>query len=179
MTELMSDKHLTPETFVDVLEGAPVDVSRRQHLSVCVECQQELAELTQTLQLVASSERVAEHVESTPAPIVRAPARRGRVVAVVAAAIVVSLVAYSLVSPVAAPPGSIETAELDEFLPPVDEDHEFQLLLALSDALTGASVDGDDFDLSVEGAPDPSRLTPTEQKLFLESLEQELDRSSS
>ena len=38
MTSERQPDHLTPEVFVDVFEGSPVDASWRQHLENCDQC---------------------------------------------------------------------------------------------------------------------------------------------
>ena len=52
MTSERQQDHLTPEVFVDVLEGSPVEASWRQHLENCSDCRQELEALEQTLAIL-------------------------------------------------------------------------------------------------------------------------------
>lgn len=67
-------------------------------------------------------------------------------------------------------------AEIEELLPPIDQDEEFQFLLALSDA-TGEEL-AEIARPAFEGfALDPGRLTPGERGRFVERLTEEM-RSS-
>lgn len=159
--------HLSPEAFVDVIDGAPVDASWRQHLESCERCRRELDELRETLSLFNAE-------TSAPAPASPPRGSTPRWVAVAAAVLVTVLGGYwfSLDREVPQP-----LAESEELLPPIDEDEEFQLLLALSNAV--------DDDLPEVGnvvddalAIDPSRLTPEEQELLVEQLTEEMRSSS-
>jgi len=162
--------HLSPEAFVDVIDGVPVDASWRQHLESGERCRRELDGLRETLSLLDVN-------AETSAPAPGTVPRRGpapRWVAVAAAVLVTALGGYWLSLDRESPPPS---AESDELLPPIDEDEEFQLLLALSNSVdddlpeVGSVVDD-------ELAIDPSRLTPEEQELLVERLTEEMRSSS-
>lgn len=162
--------HLSPEAFVDVIDGAPVDASWRQHLASCERCRGELEELRETLSLLDAN-------AETSAAAAASPPRRGPTrgwVAVAAAVLLIALGGYWL-SVNRELPGP--SADSEELLPPIDEDEEFQLLLALSNAVgdnlpeVGGLVDD-------ELALDPSRLTPEEQELLVEQLTEEVRSSS-
>lgn len=168
MSDQHGAKHLTPEAFVDMIDGTPVEASWRQHLESCERCRRELDELRGTLSLLSTD-------TSAPAPTL--PPRRRPVpgwMAVAAAVLFAALGGYWL-SVDRELPGP--AADAEELLPPIDEDEEFQLLLALSNAVeddlpeVGSVVDD-------ELALDPSRLTPEEQELLVERLTEEMRSSS-
>lgn len=170
MTSKKENGHLSPEVFVDVVEGVPVDASWQQHLSACPACQEELGELEQTLSLLNED---TETVLPTTEPA-REPRGLPAWMVTAAAALVAAVGLYWLaVERDASTPTSVE---LEELLPPVEEDEEFQFLIAVSGAA--------DEDLVEIAAPvfdsfalDPQRLTPGERQLFVERLTEEM-RSS-
>ena len=175
MTSEHETSHLSPEIFVDLVEGSPVEASRQQHLSTCAQCREELMELEQTLSLLHEDTGASALLEPVR------PARRGFPAwAATAAAVLMAAVGlYWLVAekgPGAAVPRL--NAEIEELLPPIDEDQEFQFLLAVSDATT------EDSELVEITAPvfdglalDPAPLTPGERQRFVERLTEEM-RSS-
>jgi len=155
--------HLPPEIFIDVAEGSPVDASRRQHLEHCAECRQELEQLEETLAIL-------HHDVGAAAPAVRQRLRWWLATAATIAIAVSALYWMSLdrsgTGAVAAREGAVE-----ELLPPVEQDQEFQLLLALSGALDEEEEISGAASLSFEGFPlDASDLTPTERQRFVEEL---------
>lgn len=155
MTTERERDHLTPEAFVDVSEGSPVDASRRQHLEDCSECRQELEELEQTLAILHEDVGLA-------APPAR-PRLRGWLATAAAIAIAVSAVYWMNVDAPA------QVVAVEDLLPPVEQDQEFQLLLALSGAMD-EELDGA-ASPPFEGFPlDASGLTPTERQRFVEEL---------
>ena len=170
----MTNEHLSPEVFVDVLEGSPVDASWHQHLSTCSQCREELRGLEQTLALVS----VDANAPPVAVSMSMRPMQPTRVVPAWAAAVGAALLAavgvYGFFATRDTSPAS--SAEMEELLPPVDEDQEFQLLLALSDA-----TDAELVEIAVPSfdgfALDPARLTPGERQRFVERLTEEM-RSS-
>lgn len=168
MTSERQEEHLSPEVFVDVLEGSPVKASWRQHLENCTDCRRELHDLEQTFSLLN------EDVENA-APVASPPPKRALPpwVATAAAVVIAAVAAYWVAVRDTTAPAA---AELEELLPPVDQDEEFQLLLALSDAMDEelADVAGPAFEgLSM----DLAWLTAAERQRFVERLAEEM-RSS-
>ena len=167
MTRERERDHLTPEIFIDVAEGSPVDASRRQHLEHCSECRQELEQLEETLAILhddvgaaapaASAVRQLRWWLATPATI----------------AIAVSALYWMSLDRSGTGAASAREGAVEDLLPPVEQDQEFQLLLALS----GAMDEEEEEDISgaaspsFEGFPlDASGLTPNERQRFVEEL---------
>ena len=169
MTRERERDHLTPEIFIDVAEGSPVDASRRQHLEHCSECRQELEQLEETLVILHDDVGAA-------APAVR---QRLRWWLATAATIAVAVSALYWMSLDRSGTGaaSARKGAVEDLLPPVEQDQEFQLLLALSRAVDEEEEEEDEDEirgaasLSFEGFPlDASGLTPTERQRFVEEL---------
>lgn len=158
MTTERERDHLTPELFIDVAEGAPVDASRRQHLENCSECRQELAQLEQTLAILHDDLGAA-------APSAR---HRLRWWFATAAAIAVAVSALYWTNHEQSPT-SAEVSEAEQLLPPAEQDQEFQLLLALSGAMD-EDLDGPASWSFEEFRLDAGALTPTERQRFVEEL---------
>ncbi len=164
------NEHLAPDVFVDLLEAAPVDASHRQHLAACAHCRAELDELRGTLLLFRPSET----------PSVQTVGRNGHWlswVAVAAAALVATVGFYwrfDVSEPVAP-----KAVAIEQMLPPLERDAEFQLLLVLTEAL------GDEWDpeearaFEVEPGLDPGDWTASERRRFVEKLTEEWRSRSS
>jgi len=168
MTSERQQDHLTPEVFVDVVEGSPVDASWRQHLENCTDCGQELEELEQTLAIL--NEDVG-----TAAPFAPRSAERSlsRWWATAAAVVIAASAAYWMnVERSGTAPTLAEVPEVEDLLPPLEQDEEFQLLLALSGAMDEelddvASPSFEGFALDAFVFPG---LTPGERQRFVERL---------
>ena len=167
----MSDRseHLAPEVFVDFLDAAPVDASHRQHLAGCERCRAELDELRGTLLLLSPSE--------TPSSEADGRNRHWLSWAAAAAALVATASVYwgfDVSEPVAP-----QAVAIEEILPPLEQDAEFQLLLALTDAL-GEEWDSEEASaFESETGLDPGDWTAGERRRFVEKLAEELRSSSS
>ena len=169
MTNERTRDHLTPEVFIDVLEGSPVDASRRQHLADCSDCRRELEELEQTLAILHED-------VGTAAPPVRRGLRWWLAMAA-AVAIAVSALYWVNLDRSGIAPASAEVAEAKDLLPPLEQDGEFQLLLALSGAMDEEEEEeiSDVASPSFEGLPldafvSSGSLTPAERQRFVEEL---------
>lgn len=163
------EQHLTPEVFVDFIEGSPVDASWRAHLDECRACRVELTELERTLAVLRADTDATAPLAAPPRTRV-APAWLG-----VAAAVVLLSVGAAWLW-VEKTPTATTSVPLEELLPPVEQDDEFRFLLAVSDAndvelfeVSEPAFDG--FEL------DPGRLTPSQRQQFVERLTEEM-RSS-
>ena len=169
MTSERQQDHLTPEVFVDVLEGSPVDAPWRQHLENCSECRQELEVLEQTLAIL--HEDVV-----TAAPLARPPVQRSfsRWLATAAAVVIaVSAVYWLNLDRSGTAPASVEVPEVEDLLPPLEQDEEFQFLLALSGAMDEEldDVASPSFEeLTLDAFVFPGGLTPGERQRFVERL---------
>lgn len=172
MTSARKPDHLTPEVFIDVLEGSPVDASRRQHLENCSDCRQELEELEQTLA------RLHEDVGAV-APVAPPPVRRRLrwwLATAAAVAIAVSAAYWMNLDRSGIVPASADVEDVEDvedLLPPLEQDEEFQLLLALAGAMD-EELDGV-ASPSFEGLPPEAfvfsgGLTPAERQRFVEEL---------
>ena len=157
---------LTPEVFVDVLEGSPVDAFWLQHLENCSDCRQELGELEQTLAIL--NEDVGSAAPLAPSPVRRSLSRWW---ATAAAVVIAVSVAYwmNLDRSETAP----ASAEVEDLLPPLEQDEEFQFLLTLSgamdaelDEVVSPSFEG----IALEAFVYPGSLTPEERQRFVERL---------
>ena len=167
----MSDRseHLAPEVFVDLLDAAPVDASHRQHLAECQLCRAELEELRGTLSVLIPSDGPSSEADGRKRHWLRW-------VAAAAAAIVATASVYWGFD-VSEPVGSRAVA-IEELLPPLERDAEFQLLLALTDAL-GEEWDSEEVSgYESETGLDPGDWTAGERRRFVEKLAEELRSSS-
>jgi hypothetical protein len=183
MAEMKDDEpgidHLTPELFVDLLEGGPVAASRRQHLDRCAACREELAELSAALALVKSADPVDAVVPGPAAGSSRAasPSRLRRWIPWLSAA---ALLAMALL--LARDSGRVVSREGDEgaidaLLPSVEQDADFQILRALSEELGEEAL----FDELYDAGPIPSDLsdlTPAERGNLLDRLAEDLKARS-
>ena len=156
--------------FVDFLDSAPVDASHRQHLAGCEHCRAELDELRGTLLLLSPSETPSSEADG-----------RNRhwlswVAAATAAFVATAGVYWGFdVSEPVAP----QAVEIEEILPPLEQDAEFQLLLVLTDAL-GEEWDFEEASaLESETGLDPGDWTAGERRRFVEKLTEEMRSSSS
>ncbi len=147
----MANQHLTPELFVDLLEGAPVDAERTRHLASCAACRLELEELRETLGVVRSTTLSAS------------AGRRYMTWAAAAAAVLVAMLFFHGRAPV----------ENDEILPPIGEDLDYQLLRELSRELS----DEEPLVPLLEAFEVPE-LTPAEEHDFLERLASDMRSTS-
>ena len=172
MTSERQQDHLTPEVFVDVLEGSPVDASWRQHLESCSDCRQELEALEQTLAIL--KEDVGTAASLAPPSVERSLSRWW---ATAAAVVIAAGAAYWMsVDRSGTAPTSAEVPEVPEvedLLPPWEQDEEFQFLLALSGAMdeelddvASPSFEG----FALEAFVFPGDLTPGERQRFVERL---------
>ncbi len=164
----MSDRseHLAPEVFIDFLDSAPVDASHRQHLAGCEHCRAELDELRRTLLLLRPSE--------TPSSEAHGRNRHWLSwVAAAAAALVATAGVYWGFD--VSEPADLQAVAIEEILPPLEQDAEFQLLLVWTDAL------GEEWDSALESETglDPGDWTAGERRRFVEKLTEELRSSSS
>jgi hypothetical protein len=157
MENRSSNHHLDPETFVDLLEGAPVDASHRQHLGRCEECRRELEDLRETLALLESEDEGKQG---------SVPARRFRYLwwAAAAAVLVAALASLSRNGPVP------EATELESLLPPIEEDSDYRLLLSISLETADAEVVLDAVEASTPFASDPVELPPDERTRIAEEI---------
>jgi hypothetical protein len=151
--------HLTPEQFVDLLEGSPVEAEVRQHFSSCVECRQELRGLEETLGAVRAESRA-------PSSLLRQASWMGA-----AAAIVAAVVFLYRGAPENAP--YPEGAEF-QILAPIGEDPDYRLL----EALSGQIVDDETLALPLADFPDASELDSGELRDLVERLAQEMSTKS-
>lgn len=163
MTRERERDHLTPELFIDVAEGLPVDASGRQHLENCSECRQELEQLEQTLAILHDD-------VGTAAPPVRQTLRWWLATAA-AIAISVSALYWMDLDRSGTAPASAQVGAVEDLLPPMEQDQEFQLLLALAGAMDEGEEISGVASPPFEGFPlDASGLTPTERQRFVEEL---------
>jgi len=161
MTSERRRDHLTPEVFVDMVEGSPVEASRRQHLEHCLECRQELEELRQTLSILH------EDVGTVAPPA--GTRLRWWLATAAAIALAVSALYWMTLDTSGIAPLSTRTVEVEDLLPPVEQDEEFQLLMALSGSMA-EELDGA-VSPSFEGLPlEASGLTPAERQQLVEEL---------
>lgn len=194
MTDDAGIEHLTPELFVDLLEGAPVAADRRQHADHCARCREELAEISATLARLRSADRgdsvVLAAVTGSSRSI--APSRLRRYVPWLSAAALL-LLALLLVRDrgrlayVARDArdarderheGDISAlSEADALLPSMDEDADFQILRTLSEEIGGEALFDDVYD-SGTIPPDVIELTPAERRNLLGRLAQDLNTRS-
>jgi hypothetical protein len=159
MPDRISEEHVSPETFVDLLEGAPVDASHRQHLARCQDCRRELEELERTLSVLRTD---------AGAELPAVPARRWqRTVFWAGAAAVLALV---LVSQPRNPSDGSASTEAEQFLPDIDEDPEYRVLLAISLETEDSEVVLDAVHFSEPFSPDLYELTPSERRSLAEEL---------
>ena len=166
MTRERERDHLTPEIFIDVAEGSPVDASRRQHLEHCSECRQELEQLKETLAILHDDVGAA----APAAPAVRQRLRWWLATAATIA-IAVSALYWMSLDRSGTGAASARKGAVEDLLPPVEQDQEFQLLLALSGAMDEEEDISGAASPSFEGFPlDASGLTPTERQRFVEEL---------
>ena len=169
----MSDRseHLAPEVFVDFLDAAPIDASHRQHLAACEHCQAELDELRGTLLLLSPSET----------PSSEADGRNRHWLSWAAAAAAAALVATASVyrGLDVSEPVAPHAVAIEEILPPLEQDAEFQLLLVLTDALDEEWDSEEASAFESETGLDPGDWTAGERRRFVEKLTEELRSSSS
>jgi hypothetical protein len=170
MSDRSDSGHLTPELFVDVLDGTPIDVSHKQHLEQCGHCRAELDELRGTLALITPNEAASLTADSRKRLWVRW-------LAAAAALLIATLGVYWRldVSGEAAP----NAAEIEAMLPPIEQDGEFQVLLTVAEGLD-AEWDFDEpsaFESDI--GLDPGEWTAAERRRFVEKLAEELRSSSS
>ena len=169
MTSQRPHDHLTPEVFVDVVDGSPVDAFWHQHLESCSECRQELDELEQTLAVL--DEDVVTAALLAPRPVARSFPRWW---ATAAAVVIAASAAFWInLDWSGNAPASAEVPEVEDLLPPLEQDEEFQFLLALSGAMdeevddvASPSIEGLGFDAFVFSGG----LTPGERQRFVERL---------
>lgn len=169
MWNRFSSEHLSPETFVDVLEGAPVDAAHRQHLSACQECRGELDGLEKTLSTLKSA-RDGERGANFSRRLWRY-ARWASAAAVLVLTLVSQTRAPSHVAAPAAPEGVM-------LLPPIDDDGDYRLLLALAREAGDSDVLLDAVQFSTPFSSDPSELTPDERERLGEEIAEALRSSS-
>jgi len=169
MTSQRQQDHLTPEVFVDVLDGSPVDASWRQHLESCSECRQELDELEQTLAIL--NDDVATAAFLAPPPVERSLSRWW---ATAAAVVIAASAAFWInLDWSGNAPASTEVPEAENLLPLLEQDEEFQFLLALSGVMDDELDDGasPSFEgLAFDAFVFSSGLTPGERQRFVERL---------
>jgi hypothetical protein len=170
---MSTNEHLTPELFIDLLDGAPVAAECRLHLTECAECREELRELEETLGLLRSGEK-----DERPAPPARASRRYAYLWWAVSAAAVLVAVLLSLDRGSDAVDSSPAARAEEMLLPPIEEDDDFRLLLALSEE--SEEIDFLDEVNAFPGLhpPDASGLTPGERQNLLEELARDMRSSS-
>ena len=175
MSSERQQDHLTPEVLVDVLEGSPVEASWRQHLENCSDCRQELEALEQTLAIL--KEDVGTAAPLAPPSVERSLSRWW---ATAAAVVIAAGAAYwmsvdrSGTAPTSAEvPEVAKVPEVEDLLPPLEQDEEFQFLLALSGAMdeelddvASPSFEG----FALDAFMFPGGLTPGERQRFVERL---------
>ncbi len=187
MSEQSANRHLPPDIFVDVLEQAPVDASWRRHLQSCERCAEELASLEASLSWVqadALDEPLGpgetDRPIHAPAGGLR-PARRASswLWLASAAALALAALVISRGAPLTAPTFDTVT-DLEEILPPIELDEEFQWLIGLTDG-----DEGDEEELGfmadsplVDSMPEAEGLTAEERADLLEQLAEEMRASS-
>jgi hypothetical protein len=150
--------HLTPEQFVDLLEGSPVEAEVRQHLSTCFECGAEFRGLEDTLGAVRAESRAPSSF--------RRHATWGAAAAILAAAVFLYRGA-----PESEPHG--ESVEL-RILAPLGDDADYRIL----EALSGQLVDDETLALPLADFPDASELDSGELRDLVERLAQEMSEES-
>jgi hypothetical protein len=153
------NEHLTPEEFVDLLEAAPFEAGRRQHLESCLSCRRELHELEETLGMVKAEARGVPRLR-------RQVAWLGAAAAIAAAV----LILYRSGGELEAPSEALEI----QLLAPLEEDSEYRVL----EAFAGELKDDDALALPVADFPDPSELTSSELRRLAEGLAREMSETS-
>lgn len=159
MKDGVAGEHLNPELFVDLLEAAPVEAERRQHLASCVECRRELRDLEEALGMVKAEARGGSRF------------RRYGLWAGAAAAIVAAVALFYRSIPLSEP--QPEAAEI-RLLAPIGEDPDYGILEALSPQLES----DDALALPFPDFPDASELNSRELQDLLERLARETDTTS-
>jgi hypothetical protein len=159
MKEEVAGAHLTPEQFVDLLEGSPVEAVVRRHLSTCAECGTELRGLEETLGAVRAESRA-------PSSFRRHAAWLGAAAAIAAAAVFLY-------------PGAPESEPLGEsvelrILAPLGADADYRIL----EALSGQWVDDETLALPLADFPDASELDSGELRDLAERLAREMSTKS-
>lgn len=176
MADESTTEHLSPEIFVDLLDGAPLDAAYRQHLRNCSGCRQELAGLERTLSVVGPA--LAGEVEgpdSTVSPMDRTAKTEWRYAVWASAAAVLLSV---LVSRPRHPSVTSTAAEYETLLAPIEEDEDYRLLLTLSRDVEDPEFLFDAVQYKAPFSPDPNELTPAEQTSLLGALARALRSSS-
>jgi len=152
-------EHLTPEQLVDLLEAAPVEAERRQHLASCIECRRELRDLAETLGMVRAEARAAPGF------------RRILFWAGAAAAVVAGVTLLYRGVPGSEPyPAAAEI----QLLAPIGEDPDYRILEAFSRQLS----DDDALALPLTDFPDASELNSGELRDLVERLAREMGSTS-
>ena len=188
MNDRGADQHLTPEIYIDLLDGAPVEASHRLHVERCDACRRELDELTGTLTLLSSAEE--REVIGIAGPEEIRPRGKGLGMWLVAAA--AFLVTVVLIYPTVKPDGWSDgrpdawmsernsiVSEPEGLLLPAERDEAFQLLLALTDEVAGSEAMafvGEETDFVLSAIDE---LTPEERGLVLKRLAEEMRSSTS
>jgi hypothetical protein len=151
-------EHLSPEIFVDLLEGSPVEARWRRHLDDCPECPRELGELGETLDWVRSAETAPRRSESSGLRYLAA-----------AAAVFLALGGLFFALRTRSPVAEHGVAS-EQLLPPIQQDDDFELLLALSRDLPDTLVVQEAVETGSLVDALPTDLTEEEQRLLLERL---------
>lgn len=183
-----AERHVSPESLLDLAEGLPVDAALRGHVQRCADCSGRLEELRAAL----VSAREAPVEEPDPAywesflPRLRARirreeraagTRRAAGLAAAAAVAALALVAVSVRMREGVPaPGAAPSPAAITLLPPVADDEDFELLMDLVE-LADSDLDWDELDPLLGSPLDVSSLDAEEREALFERLSRALEEN--